>query len=75
MTGVLQHKTISDMAGLYGVSLRTLRFYEARGLLQPLRTGTLRSYSAKDCIRLELILKGKKLGFSLSEIAKLIDHA
>lgn len=74
MTGVQKFKTISEMADLYGVSFRTLRFYEARGLLQPLRTGTVRSYSTRDRIRLELILKGKKLGFSLSEIARLIEH-
>lgn len=65
-------KTISDMARLYGVSLRTLRFYEDKGLLQPRRQGTARYYSAKDRVRLELILKGKRLGFTLNEIADLI---
>ena len=68
-----QLKSISDMAGLYGVSLRTLRFYEDRGLLQPIRHGTARYYSPENRIRLELILKGKRLGFSLSEITRLID--
>lgn len=64
--------TISDMATLYGVSLRTLRFYEDKGLIFPRRQGTARFYSANDRIRLELILKGKRLGFSLSEIYNLI---
>ncbi len=64
--------TISDMASLYGVSLRTLRFYEDKGLIFPRRQGTARYYSPNDRIRLELILKGKRLGFSLSEIYNLI---
>ena len=64
--------TISDMASFYGVSLRTLRFYEDKGLIFPRRQGTARFYSANDRIRLELILKGKRLGFSLSEIHSLI---
>ncbi len=64
--------TISDMASLYNVSLRTLRFYEDKGLIFPRRQGTARYYSANDRIRLELILKGKRLGFSLSEIHNLI---
>ena len=64
--------TFGDLAALYGVSLRTLRFYEDRGLIAPRRQGTSRFYSAKDRIRLELILKGKRLGFSLSEIHDLI---
>ncbi len=64
--------TISDLARTYGVSLRTLRFYEARGLLQPRRQGTMRYYGAADRVRLGLILKGKRLGFTLSEIQDLI---
>ena len=64
--------TISDMASLYGVSLRTLRFYEDKGLMFPRRQGTARYYSPNDRVRLELILKGKRLGFSLSEIHNLI---
>ena len=51
--------SISDMARLYDVSLRTLRFYEDRGLLAPRREGTARFYDANDRIRLQLILKGK----------------
>lgn len=64
--------TISDIARLYAVSLRTLRFYEDKGLLCPRRRGTSRFYSQHDRVRLELILKGKKLGFSLAEIQQLI---
>ena len=64
--------TISDLARSYGVSLRTLRFYEDRGLLHPRRRGTMRYYGIADRIRLELILKGKRLGFTLSEIQDLI---
>jgi DNA-binding transcriptional MerR regulator len=64
--------SISDMARIYGVSLRTLRFYEDRGLLAPQRQGTARFYNANNRIRLELILKGKRLGFTLAEIQDLI---
>jgi DNA-binding transcriptional MerR regulator len=64
--------SISDMARIYGVSLRTLRFYEDRGLLSPNRQGTARFYNAANRMRLELILKGKRLGFTLAEIQDLI---
>ena len=64
--------TIGDLARIYDISLRTLRFYEDKGLLQPRRQGTARFYSARDRIRLELVLKGKRLGFTLAEIFELI---
>jgi DNA-binding transcriptional MerR regulator len=64
--------SISDMARIYGVSLRTLRFYEDRGLLSPTRQGTARFYNGANRLRLELILKGKRLGFTLAEIQELI---
>ena len=64
--------SISKMAALYGLSLRALRFYEDRGLLRPMRIGTGRFYTPNDRIRIELILKGKQLGFTLSEIETLI---
>ncbi len=64
--------TIGDLARIYDVSLRTLRFYEDKGLLHPRRQGTARYYNASDRIRLELILKGKRLGFALAEIQQLI---
>jgi DNA-binding transcriptional MerR regulator len=64
--------TIGEMAREYGVTLRALRFYEDRGLLQPIRNGVTRYYSAQARARLELILKGKQLGFTFSEIRDLI---
>ena len=67
-----QELTISQMSRLYGVSLRTLRFYEDRGLIKPRREGNARYYRGVDKIRMEMILKGKKLGFTLSEIQDLI---
>ena len=65
--------TISQMSQLYAVSPRTLRFYEARGLIKPSREGNLRLYRAADRVRMEMILQGKKLGFTLTEINDLID--
>jgi DNA-binding transcriptional MerR regulator len=64
--------TISQMSRLFGVSLRTLRFYEDRGLIKPRREGNARYYRGTDRIRMEMILKGKKLGFTLTEIQDLI---
>jgi DNA-binding transcriptional MerR regulator len=64
--------TISEMSRLYGVSLRTLRFYEDRGLIKPRREGNARYYRAADRVRMEMILRGKKLGFTLAEINDLI---
>jgi DNA-binding transcriptional MerR regulator len=64
--------TISQMSRVFGVSLRTLRFYEDRGLIKPRREGNARYYRATDRIRMEMILKGKKLGFTLTEIQDLI---
>src|ERR1700722_8621053 len=64
--------TISQMSRVFGVSLRTLRFYEDRGLIKPRREGNARYYRATDRMRMEMILKGKKLGFTLTEIQDLI---
>jgi len=64
--------SIGDMARIYGVTLRALGFYEDRGLLQPIREGSVRLYDAQARQRLALILKGKQLGFTLSEIGDLI---
>jgi DNA-binding transcriptional MerR regulator len=64
--------TIGEMARAYGVTLRTLRFYEDRNLLRPRRAGNARYYGGVDRARLAMILKGKQLGFTLSEIADLI---
>ena len=64
--------SISDLARDFGVTLRTLRFYESRGLLAPARSGMTRIYSARDRARLALILKGKQLGFTLTEIRAMV---
>lgn len=64
--------TISDLARDFGVTLRTLRFYESRGLIAPARSGMTRIYSGRDRARLALILKGKQLGFTLVEIRAML---
>lgn len=64
--------TIGEMAAEFGVSLRTLRFYEDRRLLRPRREGNTRLYGGADRLRLQMILKGKQLGFTLTEIGELI---
>jgi DNA-binding transcriptional MerR regulator len=64
--------TIGDLAREFGVTLRTLRFYEDRGLLSPRREGTARIYDARDRERLSVILKGKQLGFTLTEIRAML---
>lgn len=64
--------SISDLARDFGVTLRTLRFYESRGLIAPARSGMTRIYSARDRARLALILKGKQLGFTLVEIRAML---
>ncbi|WP_051952970.1 MerR family transcriptional regulator [Methylocapsa aurea] len=63
-----RRSTIREMASDFGVSIRTLRFYEDRGLLHPRRVGTARQYGPRDRLYLKMILKGKQLGFTLSEI-------
>ena len=60
------------MASEFGVTLRTLRFYEDRKMLRPRREGNTRLYGAGDRMRLQMILKGKQLGFTLTEISDLI---
>ena len=64
--------TIGEMAREFGVTLRTLRFYENRNMIHPRRVGNARYYSGPDRLRLEMILKGKQLGFTLAEIGELI---
>ncbi|NDW05014.1 MerR family transcriptional regulator [Jiella sp. 40Bstr34] len=64
---------IGDLSQEFGVTLRTLRFYEDRGLLAPARRGTTRLYSRRDRARLRLILLAKMLGFSLTEAKQLIE--
>jgi DNA-binding transcriptional MerR regulator len=64
--------SIGDLARKFDVSLRTLRFYESRGLLNPNRQGYHRRYGRKDADRLTVVLKAKKLGFTLAEINEMI---
>jgi DNA-binding transcriptional MerR regulator len=64
--------SIGDLARKFDVTLRTLRFYESRGLLSPSRDGHRRRYGRQDADRLTVILKAKKLGFTLSDICEMI---
>jgi DNA-binding transcriptional MerR regulator len=66
--------TIGEMATEFNVSLRTLRFYEDRKLLRPRREGNSRLYSGADRLRMQMIMKGKQLGFTLTEIHDLIGN-
>ena len=68
-----QFYTITELTREFGISTRTLRFYESEGLITPLRRGRQRLYRSSDRTRLKLILRGKRLGFSLREIAEIID--
>lgn len=65
--------TIREMCDAFAVTPRTLRFYEQKELLFPLRLGTRRLYSRRDRARLTLILRGKRFGFSLEDIRQLLD--
>lgn len=65
--------TIRQMCEKYEVTPRTLRFYEAKELLFPQRIGQKRLYGKRDRVRLKLILRGKRFGFSLEEIRQLLD--
>ena len=64
---------IGEMAKLFDVTLRTLRFYEDKGLLTPVREGSSRLYSRRDRTRLKLILLGRKVGFSLRDVKQMMD--
>jgi DNA-binding transcriptional MerR regulator len=64
---------IADLAREFDVTTRTIRFYEAEGLIAPTRRGQHRIFTPRDRVRLRLILRGKRLGFSLGEIREIID--
>ncbi len=66
-------KGIQEVARELGVTHRTLRFYEDEGLISPQRIGTTRVYSKRDLGRMQLILRGKRLGFSIREIREFLD--
>ena len=65
--------TIAELAKEFGLTLRALRFYHSRGLISPDRAGRRRIFSRADRDRLALIVKGKKLGFTLAEISQMIE--
>ena len=68
-----QSWSITELAEEHAVTLRTIRHYEDVGLLSPERRGTVRVFRNRDRIRLALILRGKRLGFSLEEIATIVN--
>ena len=65
--------TVGELADELGITTRTLRFYEAEGLIAPARAGSARVYDHRDRARLRLILRGKRFGMSLSEIREIVD--
>ena len=65
--------SISDLARDFGVTLRTIRFYEEQGLIEPERAGRQRVFTRRDRARLKLILRGKRIGLSLQEIREILD--
>lgn len=65
--------SISELAEEFAVTHRTIRFYEDRGLISPERRGTQRVFHPRDRVRLALVLRGKRLGFDLSEIRRIVD--
>ena len=68
-----QTYTISELAKEFGVTTRTMRFYEEKGLISPRREGQKRLYSSADRVRIKLILRGKRIGMSLAECVEVID--
>jgi DNA-binding transcriptional MerR regulator len=73
LSGERSEYSIGDLAREFDVTPRAIRFYEDHGLLAPKRSGQRRIYSPRDRTRLKLTLRGKRLGFRLSEIRELID--
>ncbi len=68
-----EHYTITQLAEAFGVTPRAMRFYESKGLIHPARKGQARVYGRRDRARLSLILRAKRLGFSLAEIKEMLD--
>lgn len=73
MSTTQRNFSITELASEFGVTTRTIRHYEEQGLLSPAREGTSRIFSHRDRVRLKLALRGKRLGFSLSEIRELFE--
>lgn len=68
-----EYTRIGEMAKMFNVTLRTLRFYEDKGLISPKRDGSTRLYTRRDRARLKLILLGRKIGFSLRDVKQIMD--
>ncbi len=73
MLATIPHLTIGELCEEFGVTARALRFYEDEALISPERRGTQRLYSERDRVRLAWILRGKRVGLSLSDIKELLD--
>lgn len=65
--------SISDLSKEFDITTRSIRFYEDQGLVSPARKGQTRIYNQRDKVRLKLILRGKRLGFSLAETGRLFE--
>ena len=65
--------SVTELADELGVTPRAIRFYETKGLIKPGRAGTTRVYTRRDRVRMHLILRGKRLGFSLADIKEYLD--
>lgn len=65
--------SISELSQEFGISTRTIRFYEEKGFIKPLRSGQRRIYTPADRARIRLILRGKRIGLSLAESVEIID--
>ncbi len=65
--------TITELAREFDVTTRTIRFYEDKGLLKPARNGLTRVYTPRDRVRLKLVLRGKRIGFSLDEVREIMN--
>ena len=65
--------SISDLSKQFDITTRSIRFYEDQGLVSPTRKGQTRIYNQRDKVRLKLILRGKRLGFSLAETGRLFE--
>jgi DNA-binding transcriptional MerR regulator len=65
--------TIAEVADAFGVTHRTIRYYEDQGLVRPERRGTQRWFHPRDRVRLALVLRGRRLGFDLTEIRRIVD--
>lgn len=66
-------RTIAEVADEFAVTHRTVRFYEDQGLISPERRGTARMFHPRDRVRLALVLRGKRLGFDLAQIRRIVD--